>query len=242
MNVTTMIRKLRDRLKDNPLNPDGGANTSARQWSDEQMVEMLNSGYQQVQKEILKVDSEPWIKMVTVDVTSGLEYYYRPTDCWWETEIAVLDSESINGTGWRTIQRQDTTMVAESFDAMEQRYDRRGQYFFIRPAPSTTVADGLRITYVNILSLNLDDLSDPIIPVPLHMAIVVWAHRLAINETDEDSSDIRQTLQDLLGDLSVYYYKHGRQPDQLIPDIDNGNGQRIGSGIRTYPGRYSRRG
>jgi hypothetical protein len=241
MNVTTMLRHLRNRAHDRPLNPDGSENPEAFQWQDEDLIVYLNSAYQQVQKEILKVDSEPWLKIVTADITAGLEYYPVPTDCWYETELSIRDASSANGTGWRKLWRRETAMVADSYDSMEQRYDRRGQYFFIRPAPTVGVTEGLKIIYVSMLSLNLDDTSDPIIPVPLHMAIVVWAHRLLLNETDDDVDDIRQTLQDLLGDLSIYYFKHGQEPDQITPDIDNGSGVRPGSGVM-MPGRYSRRG
>ena len=58
----------------------------------------------------------------------------------------------------------------------------------------------------------------PDIPIPLHIAIVLWAKRIAIGETSEAAAPVREALQDVLSDLGLYY-RDTTRGKPLVPDI-----------------------
>lgn len=247
MNLSTMRTILRRRLHDNP------DDHSARTWSDSDLLVLLNLGYQREQQTILQMSPEAWLKTVLMDTQNDSngrpqKKYPKPPDMWWEVELAVKDSTAADVTdGYRPLERDDYDLIAHRNATNNvDGYAEFGQFFFINPPPLGGIVDGLRLTYVNILSLTDDDglgAMVPAIPVPLHDAIVVWAERIAKGETDEDSIKLKTEVDAINEILPNFYQRHGQKPDALALDIDNGQGIRRGFRARSNSrGTWSRYG
>jgi hypothetical protein len=236
MTLASLRNLLRRRLHDDPGTGEGTAH-----WTDADLNEIINLAYQQEQKEIIKIAPEATLKRVTTDILAGENLYPKPADMWFEISFGYIATDYASGY------RPMTKSRFASIDAQtvgvtgEVQYGHFGQNFIITPTPTTTLANGLRLSYVPILSVE-DDSDVFAIPVPLHYAILIWADIIAKGETHEEVAGLYTALGKVNDDLSSYYFSHGQVPDTLELDIDNGEGVRPNATgmLGISPGRYHR--
>lgn len=207
MNRSTMRTLLQRRISE----PVGGD-----QWSDSDLNSILNEGCHLVQKEIMKLDPHAFIEIDTAPTVNGQNLYAKPTGLWYEHEVGIKGTggstwEPYNRIEWSDTRlfpipviRRDDPYDQNDYERVSRGYVNVGRYFWINPAPTDAVADGLRVVYVPTVEMG-EDTDVPAIHQALHMAVVVWAQRLILGETHEDIDKVKDELRDLLGDLPEYY-------------------------------------
>lgn len=186
-------------------------------WSETELNDLLNVGCSMTQKDIIKLYPEAFVFIdETTDIVASRTYYPLPQGLWHIVEVEQMDSSG----NWTTLPPRDYHIAKQAFldgDETTVAYSRRGRNIRIWPQPDADLASGLRLAYTPTLTMAVD--SDvPDIPIPLHIAIVLWAKRIAIGETSEASAPVREALQDILSDLGLYY-RDTTLGKPVVPDI-----------------------
>ncbi len=205
MNRSTMRTLLRRRLNE----------STADNWQDADLNELLNAGLHLVQKEVLKVDPLAFIHWSKDDIVSGQSYYPKPQGFWHEIEIAQLDAD--HPQGYKPMKKQDYNVARELAAGSTEVYCHVGRYFAIFPAPSTSVVDGLQIQWTPTLSMAVDT-DVPDLHFALHMAVVLMAQKYALGETGDDQRRVKEELVELLSDIPGYYLGSATENDRLWID------------------------
>ncbi|OFX02421.1 MAG: hypothetical protein A3E78_01960 [Alphaproteobacteria bacterium RIFCSPHIGHO2_12_FULL_63_12] len=208
MTRATMILLLRRRLQE----------TTADQWTDSQLGDLLNYGLQQVQKYVLKVNPEAVIYVDTASIVADQELYAWPQGMLYEIELGKLDS----ATGkYTVVPRADMHQLRGREEGAELQYAHHGRYFLASPMPAESLAAGWQLLWVPTLEMATGSDVPPII-APLHPACVVWAQKLALGETGEALEELRKEIADIVGDTGEFYLKSASNPTPLSIDLDKG--------------------
>jgi len=182
-------------------------------WPDAVLDDLINVAYHSTQKEVMKVDPEAFLEWVRRDIVLNKSDYPKPEGSWWPNQVRLKNS---------TTGKYDR-LVFKPFDEAETWTDgnvwsRRGNYIWIFPTPSANLTDGIEMIHVPTLTLAADT-DIPVVPLGLHMAIVYVSKILALGETYQGVDKDRTLIADLMGDLSMYYWKTGGEGYTFQPDI-----------------------
>jgi hypothetical protein len=183
MTRAEMIVMLRGRLHE----PSGWD-----RWSEAQAIVALNTGYQLVQQRYARKNRQPAIQIDTCALVAGQKLYPMPIGLIAPMQVYILDAATAEYSPIRVGPFQ-------TLDAMTSgvtQYCVLGRYIQLGPPPSATLAAGLRLLYIPSMVLAADT-SVPMIPMPLHLAIVMTAHLVMIGDTAEGSTAIREELKGL---------------------------------------------
>ena len=199
--------------------------TTADNWTDDNLNGLLLEGLRRMETMILRVNPEAFLTSCITDLVQDQSYYLKPTGILYEVRVETKTDVSAE---FKKIEKGDFDSVAdvaelESTGSGRQamRYAHYGKEFFLGPAPSSSVSGGLRVHFVPSISMANDD-DVPQLAIPLHLGIVLYAHMLAIGETGEGREAILSDLKEILADIPAYYRKSGGRPDNLQPDIEKG--------------------
>jgi len=178
------------------------------QWPvDSELDALLNSAYTLVQKEIRKVSPTAHQFWDYINTVAGTSWYPLPQTF----GIRRISLKQADGTYTKlTLKDYDTI---KGLSGSETYYAKEGQWIGIFPAP-TTMANGIELVHVPIMEMALDA-DVPRIKLPLHIGIVWWAKLLALGETADATSDTKSRLQELLGDIPVWYDVTSDGPEVL---------------------------
>ena len=194
--------------------------TTADNWSDTILNEIINVAYGLVRKEVRRVDREALVAWDLADITSGTQFYEKPEGTFGPLEVNVLDSGE-----YKPIRRIDYDLTRPStFNSSSPTFSNtvwfhRGKFIGLYPIPSVSVTDGLQFVHSYGETLSAD--SDvPGIHTDLHYAIVLWATILAKGETREDIQPVRVSLQAMIGDIGLYYGRDETEMETIRPQVD----------------------
>jgi hypothetical protein len=183
---------------------------TADQWSDIQLNTALDFGVFQVEKAILGVDAEAFVHVYKINIESGKDWYPLPTSFVREIEVGLLE-----GTGYSVIPAIE---YAESrganAPASDTRYSIIGRYIALTPVPSANLTDGLRLLFVPVLTM-AEDTDTPDIPDVLHVAAVLYAKMLLLEETGEPLDGTERQVARIMADLPLWYQRGA--PSHLTP-------------------------
>lgn len=200
---------------------------SAVQWpTNGELDEIINMAYALVQKEIRKVDAEAHIFWDHLNLDANVSWYPLPPT-FSVLQINLKDPSSglyypISPKRYRDIGSRKiwsgAVEVAAASISTDVHYTLRGDWIGIFPAPAADLTDGLEVMHCPIMSLGVDS-EVPRIKVPLHLAIVYWAKLICLGDTDEGSGETRTRLQEMLGDIGMWYNQNGDEAEKLIVEI-----------------------
>lgn len=195
------------------------------EWTDTELDATINVAYALVQKEIRKIAPEAHLSWDTMNQVLGQSWYNLP-----ETfSISMVQLRNTSSLEYYPIHKKryedigpvlhtsGAVQVVDPANVADSFYTIRGQFLGVFPTPTVTVVDGIRVLHCPIMQLGADN-EVPKIKVPTHIAIVWWAKLITLGDTDENSGETRQRLQEVLGDLGSWYDLHNDTPEQFIPD------------------------
>lgn len=180
------------------------------EWSDAEMLSVINLAYAKVQKEIAKVDPEAHLFWDYMAATATVSWYPLPAT-FGVSEVGLKSAAT--DTVWTRLNKK-TYEDIKGLSSTENYYCLRGQWLGIFPAPSTTVANGIELIHTPIMALALDA-DIPRIKLPLHEAVAYWTKDILLGDTDEDSAATRQRLADIINDIPLWYQTNSDDPDRL---------------------------
>lgn len=203
---------LREILRRNINDPVSGG-----LFSDEELNDILNIAYANIQKEIRKINPEAHIFWDYINSIAGESWYPLP-ETFGIKRVGLKDTSA--STNWskldkkvlddidpvaRPVTTKDGVLLPNNqVNILGQFYARVGQWIGIFNPPTASVTNGIQLLHSPIMSMAAD--SDyPRIKVPTHMGIVWWAKLLAKGETDETAPETKARLAELMGDLPTWY-------------------------------------
>lgn len=179
-------------------------------FADSELEEMLNTAYGLVQKEIVKVNTTWHTAFDTLPTTAGTSWYPVPP-------TFGIKAVSIKGSATATVYTKLTKAVVDDIEGLvtgTQKYCLEGQWIGIFPAPTVSVADGLSIRHLPIYAL-ATDAESPKIKSVLHICIALWAKLLLLGETEEPTTETKDRLKEIMGDLPFWYQQVVDEADRL---------------------------
>ncbi len=208
MNDDSMRTMLRRRLNE----------TTAENWEDSVIDDLLNAAFPLVQKEVIKVDPTAFMYIDRAALVADQEWYELPSGFWYELRVKVKTSAT--ATRYTQIKRGAYDADSGRNSNSDRVYDIQGSFITFMAIPDFSVDPGFEIHYVP--TLNLKSVSDtsargPRLHTALHPAVPLWAHLLAMGETHESPSDTAGVLKALLADIPEFY-KRGGEAQQVRPD------------------------
>lgn len=187
---------LRAQLKD-----EGGSPT----FSDTRLNTYLSEGLHLVQKEVMKVAPEAFVSWYTQDITANNEFYAAPAGFWYELRVEVLDTTD---NKYKKIGKLPLDFFETRTSSAATVYTRKGRWILLNPTPAAAINDGLRLIFVPTLGMSADT-DTPDLHPGLHMAMVLWAKKIATGEDDETNEATDRDLAALLADIPMYYLSGG---------------------------------
>lgn len=199
---------------------------TADQWDDSDLNELLNVGLQRMQSAIMKVDPLAFVAISTADTVIGAtlsnQFYAYPPGFFYELSVELKTSST---SDYAEIERKThkDVLSASSSSAQDPFYARIGRNFAVAPPLSAAVTAGLRVTFVDTLTMN-DDADIPDIPKSLHIGIVLYAHYFTLPESGEGEAqaNVLKELSVVLAEIPLVYTSAAGTADALRPDIDKG--------------------
>lgn len=190
--------------------------TTADQWTDSDLNDLINLAYQRVELDILTVNPQAFTSRYQADIVSGQDLYEKPAGFNHELSFKLLDDDGV----YKRMDMLSFVTNEARTNESTTKYAHWGAYFHLAPTPSTSVTAGLELDFIPSLSMT-DDADVPKIAHPLHMAIVYHAQLLALGETGEEQKRAAEELQILVNKIPLYYQPTG-QPSSFEPQIDKG--------------------
>ncbi len=191
---------------------------SADNWADADLDDILNFGLHKVQQRIMAVDPEAFIYKARTPVVANEEFIDKPVGMWYEKSVRLLNTAS---NLYETIEPMDYDLAVLHEDDSERVYSHLGRFFALHPIPTTSVAAGFEILYIPTLDMAAD--SDvPDVKVPLHECIVKAAQLVLMPETGEPYKDLKESLENDLNEIPLYYRVSAGRAPLLRPDVDKG--------------------
>lgn len=203
MTSASMLAVLRRRLNE----------TTAENWDDAYLYDMLGAALMLVQKEVIKVDPTAFMWIDQAPLRANNEWYPLPAGFWYELEVGIKSSAS--EPRYTALERGAYDADAYRTDGSTRKYDIQGRFITFMPIPDYDLAAGFQLRYVPSLSLatvGADGARGPTLHSALHMAVPLWAHLLTIGETHESGSETAGVLKAMIGDIPEFYKKGGEAP------------------------------
>jgi len=171
------------------------------QWPlDSELDAILNTAYVLVQKEIRKVSPTAHQFWDFINTTAGTSWYPLPAT-FGIRRVSLLNTSTVPNTYGKLPLKDYETI--KDVTGTTYYYAKEGQWIGIFPAPPTMI-NGIELVHVPIMEMG-DDADVPRIKSPLHIGIVWWAKLLALGETTDATGETKVRLQELLGDIPLWY-------------------------------------
>lgn len=205
MNLDTQIGLLRRRLHE----------VVADDFSDPELIDLINAGILWVQKEVLKYDPLAFIEVTKVPLSRGVDLYPKKQGSWWEMEVGYKATSDV--LGYIPLEKKDYAIARTMSTGSSPVYCHVGRFYGIYPVPAEDVADGLRVLHVPSLTVAaLTDVCD--LHLNLHHAVVMKAQKLAMPELGDSQDAVSKELTEELADIPLYYQKSGTTNDRFYID------------------------
>lgn len=201
MDLLQLRTKLRRKVQD----------VAEQQWTDAECNEAINQAYYDIQAEVHIVNPEAIIYFDLIDSVAGTNWYPLPP-------TFGFTSISIKANAGDEFVKLDEKLYEDirSRTGEGQYVTRRGDWFGIFPAPSTSVIQGIELMHKPILTLTVDA-DEPRLKLPLHNLIVLMAKVDLLGDTNEDSSDDRARIKSQIERLAMWYNMDTSTPEFFSP-------------------------
>lgn len=211
MNRSTARTMLRRRINE----------TTADQWSDPVLNDILDIALQETQKALLAVDPEGVLYRSRIDIVASQALYKVPSNLLTLRRLKKLSAVSglYEGMNLCTYDRaQSRTELADTDETLE--FARFGQFLWILPTPTANQTAGLELDFVPLLTWG-DDTVAPDLPLNLHYAVVLRAAAVALGETSEDGSASLNEWTTICAQIPSWYrpMASGGAPDMIQVDV-----------------------
>lgn len=170
-------------------------------WSDTDVNELLNTAASLVQKEVLKIDRMAFARWEQRPLVKDQNFYSKPEFLWFFHEVAIKNTSAAGG--YEALIRKDYN-IARDITRGDPVYTQIGEFLGIFPAPTATLTAGLQLLWCPTLAMAVDTDVLPLHPA-LHEAVVRWAQKLGMGDTDDPEAKVDATLHTLLADIPMYY-------------------------------------
>ena len=188
--------------------------TTADNWTDADLNALLDSALALVQTRVMEVSEDAFMQIVTGPLVADNEWYPLPDGFWYELEVGIKSSAT--ATTFTTIARGSFEGNRNRNSTLDRMYEIKGRFITFQAAPDYSHTTGYQLLFVPTLSLGADD-TVPALHQALHVAIPLLAHRLALGETEEATTEVEGVLKEILDRIPLYY-RRGGEGRQVRPD------------------------
>lgn len=188
--------------------------TTAAQWTDATLNLYINMGLRFMHRRIQEKEPSAIIYTFVANTVASLGKYRKPSALQYENSFKVKFSSSGNYIECDLVTMDDI----DSYDGgtltdastTNPIYAHDGDYYEVRPKPSSAVTKGLKVKGPPILSVSADaDVPD--IRVDFHEGVVYKAEALALADTAEEPINALRDLQEIVADINNNYVKSGKK-------------------------------
>ena len=201
--------------------------TTADQWSDADVNDMLNISAQNVQTRVMEVDPEAFNTWARINITKDERFYPMPTDALYETELAYTEDAANNE--YQAMKLVDFFVLRDSAKAnarldsrrnesVNYEYARTGRFYYLGWKPSAAITDGLENIYVRALSM-ANDTDVLALVLPLHYAVCLDAALNLGIEGTELALPIQKKLDFYWGNIPKWYRKSAAGTQQISMNL-----------------------
>lgn len=190
-------------------------------WTAAQLTSIINTAYGIVQAKIISAGNPEFaIRVDRTDIISGQTEYSWPLSMHFPLMVRILNSTT---NKYEVIDRKnlfDVLKWTQDGDGGETVYAHYGRSLLLTPAPAATVANGLEVMSVPILTLGSDASVIQLRDTYSHL-IVMEAELIARGETSDNADNLikeRDALYASFGILS----NNGGDSQRLQPQVDKG--------------------
>lgn len=188
----------------------------AENFDDDELDNLLNIGLHRVQLAIKRAHPDASLHRAVANIENGVDLYDFPPGFISEYLVETRDSTS---SAYGKIKRVNFRDTIDRASGSETVYARTGKWIRISPTPTENVTNGLRIWFVPTLSMSAD--SDvPDIPLVLHEGPVIWANKVALDETGEASKEVSAEWAEFIQLIMETYNVTDADPQYISLDID----------------------
>jgi hypothetical protein len=219
MNRAEMITEVRRRAND-------PATSVLKQYSDAEIRTALGAALLDVQTEVMAINPGAFISIDTFDIVAGQSRYDKPPGFLSEYKLAIADSRY--SSGWRPLIRSTMSQLDQRVSTANLvGYQSLGRWFTLSPTPANNLNQGMLLVWSYSLTMD-DDAAVPLVPLPLHDAIVDLALvRLFIPTSEKDTRDEAMARASLrLSQLPRWYRRSRATHSPTIQPKVRGNYQR----------------
>jgi len=204
LTLATALSLLRRRLQE----------PTADQWTDADLLILINLGIGSVQKLVQTIDPDAFTIATAQDIVSGTRDYNWPTGAW--VPVAV---EWVGATETTAIEKIPRYEILAAAQGDTPRVTRFGTKLRVTPTPTENVTSGLLVYHIPTLSVAADADAIPFID-PLHILVVLFAEKWAIGDTGEDAAAVQKDI-DYEVALLPGYYRSGAD-ERITVEVDKG--------------------
>lgn len=192
----------------------------ADQWADSDLDELLNTALAWMQTMILALDPDANLVHYAKDLTADDYMYETPASMITPIAVEIKDAD---GVYRKASKMKFADLLARQVDSVEgdgPRYARFGRAkIAISPTPSSNVSQGIRFTFVNLLTMGADTDVPSSVPLNLHLGIVYKAEIIAVGEGREAVKDTQIELNSMVQGMTGWYLPSGDELDTIDFDL-----------------------
>lgn len=205
MIASTMISLLRRRLKD--PDPDGGG--GGTNWSNAELLEILNVAGLKVQALVLSVDPEAYLQRTRQNIETGLDRYPKPDGSRGLRQLRYLDSGGVYRDLGDPITPEQAALAFReptSTAVALPRWSWFGRFITLHPTPTANKTDGLE--WWTVPADTVAVLTDQFrTDIGLHNMIVNEATLILSPESSADVNveEVRKQIAEDIQRIPLYY-------------------------------------
>jgi hypothetical protein len=175
---------LRAMLKRRLYEPD----SENDQWTTDELNSFLNEGYRMTSLAAYQDNPSALLVVARRNLVADQNEYSWPYDMVYDLSLGILNDEGkYSAIARRPLEMLLANDAAASNPATTYQFADYGRFFYLSPAPTASVTDGIQLTYVPALALS-DDAQVPHLRVHWHPLIAINAQILALGESSDQAT------------------------------------------------------
>lgn len=217
MNLSNALALLRRRIKEE----------TAENWTDAELIVLLNKGVVDTQKAVIKHDAKAFVSISSMDLESGREFYEKPPGYWYALHVQYRSTPTgrfvdMEKKPYDLGRERQADGLTPQDSASVPVYSHMGRHIAVNPVPELTVVNGLRYIYVPSMRYVL-----PTDVVDLHPGLeflpIFYAERLALGETEENAETVAKVnamIDFEVSQIPNYYKQSADGWDTIYPQVE----------------------
>lgn len=183
---------------------------------------IINEALGEVQLAVLGSQPEAFVVVDLAPIVAAQEAYGFPANMLYPIALEILDASS---STYSKVEKRAYEIVrgynlGQNPYAGPTVYAQRGRDFILSPIPSAAIVQGLRLTHVDILTVDEDD-DVPELPITLHKYICAKAAALCLIEMGEDPSEQEALFAIGMQLIPKLYRSSADAPQKMNPQTPN---------------------